>query len=80
MDVSTFLLTVPVYLHTDTALSISSERSYDNKEFNNCVVQFPFDDHQVPPLSMIDTVCESIDSWLEEDEGNVVAVHCKAGN
>ncbi|MBA0634330.1 hypothetical protein Godav_025633 [Gossypium davidsonii] len=43
------------------------------------VASFPFNDHNCPPLQLIKSFCQSAYSWLKEDIGNVVVVHCKAG-
>ena len=59
--------------------NICSEESYDPTHFHGCVEVFPFDDHHVPPLSMMKLFCESVHSWLSSDTQNVVVMHCKAG-
>ncbi|CAL5221800.1 g4055 [Coccomyxa viridis] len=43
------------------------------------VANFPFDDHQVPPLALIHGFCEHVHSFLREHPRGVAAVHCKAG-
>ena len=40
---------------------------------------FPFKDHEAPPLNLIRPFCDDAKNFLEEDENNVIAVHCKAG-
>jgi phosphatidylinositol-3,4,5-trisphosphate 3-phosphatase/dual-specificity protein phosphatase PTEN len=40
---------------------------------------FPFHDHQAPPFSTLVGFCKDASEWLEKDEENVVAIHCKAG-
>jgi phosphatidylinositol-3,4,5-trisphosphate 3-phosphatase/dual-specificity protein phosphatase PTEN len=39
---------------------------------------FPFQDHEAPPLNLIRPFCEDAKKFLEEDNKNVVAIHCKA--
>ncbi|KAG4121372.1 hypothetical protein ERO13_D11G202740v2 [Gossypium hirsutum] len=56
-----------------------SERLYDASLFQGKVASFPFNDHNCPPLQLIKSFCQSAYSWLKEDIGNVVVVHCKAG-
>lgn len=43
------------------------------------VACFPFDDHNCPPIHLIQLFCQSSYTWLKEDILNVVVVHCKAG-
>jgi phosphatidylinositol-3,4,5-trisphosphate 3-phosphatase/dual-specificity protein phosphatase PTEN len=40
---------------------------------------FPFKDHEAPPLNLIRPFCEDAKNFLDEDEQNIIAVHCKAG-
>lgn len=40
---------------------------------------FPFKDHEAPPINLIRPFCEDAKSFLDEDEQNIIAVHCKAG-
>ena len=40
---------------------------------------FPFKDHEAPPLNLIKPFCEDAKKFLDEDEKNVIGVHCKAG-
>ena len=40
---------------------------------------FPFKDHEAPPLNLIRPFCADAKNFLDEDEKNVVAIHCKAG-
>lgn len=59
--------------------NLCSERTYSDRHFHNRVFHRPIDDHNVPAVSeMVDFVREVI-SWLDEDEANTVAVHCKGG-
>ena len=56
-----------------------SERRYASQHFSDRVLCFPFDDHNPPPLSTIVEFCSTVDRFLQEDEKNVVAIHCKGG-
>ena len=40
---------------------------------------YPFQDHEAPPLDLIYPFCEDAKKFLDENEENVVSVHCKAG-
>ena len=40
---------------------------------------FPFKDHEAPPLNLMMPFCEDAKKYLDEDEKNIIAVHCKAG-
>lgn len=40
---------------------------------------FPFDDHNAPPMELMEPFCRDVHAWLTADPRNVVAVHCKAG-
>ena len=40
---------------------------------------FPFRDHEAPPINLIIPFCEDAKKFLDEDENNIIAVHCKAG-
>ncbi|EFJ08336.1 hypothetical protein SELMODRAFT_132165, partial [Selaginella moellendorffii] len=55
------------------------ECSYDPGSFHGRVETFPFDDMHVPPLSLIQLFCESVEDWLLQDPRNVAVIHCKAG-
>ncbi len=55
------------------------DRTYDETQFQNQVRMFPWYDHSVPPLGMMSYFCKDIEEWLNEDEENIVAIHCKAG-
>ena len=54
----------------------------DKKYGKNCFYKqgyFPFKDHEAPPLNLIRPFCEDAKNFLDEDEKNVVAIHCLAG-
>lgn len=59
--------------------NLCSERTYDAELFDGKVASFPFDDHNCPPLRLIQAFVESAKSWLRQSADHVVAVHCKAG-
>mmetsp|Transcript_7337 Transcript_7337/g.18805 ORF Transcript_7337/g.18805 Transcript_7337/m.18805 type:complete len:792 (+) Transcript_7337:240-2615(+) len=59
--------------------NLCSERAYPAQRFRSRVALFPFDDHGVPPLSLIQQCCDDMARWLDADDHNVCAVHCKAG-
>ena len=55
----------------------------DDKTYSpNCFYRqgyFPFKDHEAPPLNLIRPFCEDAKKFLDEDEENVIAIHCLAG-
>eukprot|EP00163_Fabomonas_tropica_P024584 TRINITY_DN423_c0_g1_i2.p1 TRINITY_DN423_c0_g1~~TRINITY_DN423_c0_g1_i2.p1 ORF type:complete len:262 (+),score=41.46 TRINITY_DN423_c0_g1_i2:377-1162(+) len=59
--------------------NLCSERLYDSAHFQDSVANFPFDDHNCPPLPLLQAFCRSASAFLRADEKNVVAIHCKAG-
>ncbi|CAM1319655.1 TPTE2 (predicted) [Pycnogonum litorale] len=59
--------------------NLCSERSYDTSYFHGRVRRYMIDDHNVPSLKDIIAFCEDVQKWLDHDESNVIAVHCKGG-
>lgn len=47
--------------------------------FEQVNTSYRFMDHYPCPLDMLRPFCKSVEKYLEEDERNVVAIHCKAG-
>lgn len=64
----------PCYFYSRRA-----EKSYDKNKFDGNVSDYPFQDHQVPQLSMMQQFCQDAAGWLDQNSENVVVVHCKAG-
>ncbi|KAL5012170.1 hypothetical protein ScPMuIL_010721 [Solemya velum] len=59
--------------------NMCSERRYNEKFFQDRVERVLIDDHNVPKLSEMVRFCDNVREWLEEDDRNVIAVHCKGG-
>ena len=58
--------------------NLCEEKKYpDNTFFKQGY--FPFKDHEAPPLNLMRPFCEDAKKFLDEDEKNVIGVHCKAG-
>jgi len=60
-------------------LCIEKDRQYKASKFYGRVAKFQWPDHNAPPLEMLPRFCEHAQEWLDKDEENVVAIHCKAG-
>lgn len=43
------------------------------------VEHYPFHDHNPPNIEQIQAFCDDVHKWLNKNENNVAAVHCKAG-
>eukprot|EP00891_Asterochloris_glomerata_P003134 jgi/Astpho2/3134/Aster-x1123 len=59
--------------------NLCCERSYDGALFDAEVEHFGFEDHQPPPLPLVQAFCKSVEAHLAADPANVAVVHCKAG-
>ncbi len=58
--------------------NLCSEREYTTSCFEACA-RYPFDDHNCPKFSTLLHFCQDVHDFLNRDQENVVAVHCKAG-
>ena len=58
--------------------NLCAERNYPKNTFYSQDT-FPFEDHEAPPLNLMKEFCEDAKKFLEENEKNIVVIHCKAG-
>ena len=58
--------------------NLCEEKTYPKDSFYK-QGYYPFVDHEAPPISLLIAFCQDAKSFLDEDEKNVVAIHCKAG-
>ena len=58
--------------------NLCEERNYPKNSFYKQDI-FPFKDHEAPPLNLMRKFCEDAKNFLDENEENIIAVHCKAG-
>jgi len=67
--------------HPDTywIYNLCSERRYDPSKFKKRVSVHAFDDHNPCPFDYIQVLTKEAEAWINEDEKNVCAIHCKAG-
>ncbi|XP_050701341.1 phosphatidylinositol 3,4,5-trisphosphate 3-phosphatase TPTE2-like isoform X1 [Eriocheir sinensis] len=59
--------------------NLCSERHYDVSLFHGRVERYMIDDHNVPPLADMLKFSASVRDWMDKDDKNVIAVHCKGG-
>lgn len=60
--------------------NLCAEKEYSILDrFDDVDMNFRFMDHFPCPLDMLRPFCQSVQTYLEEDERNVVSIHCKAG-
>jgi len=59
--------------------NLCSERSYDKSCFGGSCATYGFEDHNPPPLDLIQRCCKDIHDFLTADPKHVAAIHCKAG-
>ena len=58
--------------------NLCDEKNYNTNLFYK-QANYPFHDHEAPPLHIILPFCEDAALFLKEDPKNIVAVHCLAG-
>ena len=58
--------------------NLCGEKTYPKDTFYK-QSYYPFVDHEAPPLNLFLPFCQDATAFLEENEKNVVAIHCKAG-
>ena len=52
---------------------------YDPGKFGGNVASFPFADHGVPPLAVVDELAHSVQNWVTSAPERIVCIHCLAG-
>lgn len=67
--------------HPDRYLIVNlcAERIYDSSFFHGQVEHMPCDDHNPPMVQQLVSFVERMSYFMEEDQSNVVGVHCKTG-
>ena len=58
--------------------NLCGEKTYPKDTFYK-QSSYPFPDHEAPPLNLFLPFCQDAKAFLDEDEKNIVAIHCKAG-
>ncbi|XP_061420098.1 phosphatidylinositol 3,4,5-trisphosphate 3-phosphatase TPTE2-like isoform X1 [Lethenteron reissneri] len=59
--------------------NLCSEKGYESKYFHNRVERVCVDDHNVPSLPELLRFADSVHQWMDSDDANVIAIHCKGG-
>lgn len=52
---------------------------YDYDKFGGSVKEYPWENHNPPPIELLFEACNEIHKWLDLHENNVVAINCLAG-
>ena len=65
--------------HRFWVYNLCSEMSYDETVFHDQVRRVCIPDHNVPTVAQMIAFVEEANKWLEENEDNVVVIHCKGG-
>ena len=65
--------------HRFRVYNLCSEMSYDETIFHDQVRRVCIPDHNVPTVAQMIAFVEEANKWLEENEDNVVVIHCKGG-
>ena len=58
--------------------NLCEEKKYPGNVFYK-QAEFPFRDHEAPPLNLILPFCKDAASFMNEDPKNIIAIHCLAG-
>jgi len=58
--------------------NLCAEKRYDQSKFRQ-VAEYPFYDHNAPPIKLIQECLLDVDRFLKEDPKNAVGINCKAG-
>jgi len=58
--------------------NLCAEKRYDPSKFH-LVAEYPFYDHNAPPINLIQECLLDVDNFLKEDPKNAVGINCKAG-
>ncbi len=65
--------------HKFQVYNLCVEGIYDKSKFDNKVLDVGWPDHHSPSLKQLVSIIQSIESFLNHDNENVVAIHCMAG-
>ena len=66
--------------HGDNYLVFNfSDRKYNYAKFDNRVEEYEWKDHHAPKIVVLFAACKRMYEFLEEDDRNVIVVHCNAG-
>ena len=65
--------------HRFWVYNLCSEMTYDETVFHDQVRRVCIPDHNVPTVAQMIAFVEEANKWLEENEDNVVVIHCKGG-
>jgi len=59
--------------------NLCAEKRYDPSKFKAVVAEYPFYDHNAPPINLIQECLTDVEKFLAEDPKNTVGINCKAG-